>query len=88
VEPDYIENKTNNIPFTLGKSCQNISQMVCLFYVFIWLVRFRAHSFPRQNLTNSAANLVNSAAHRGKADEISLITADTQLSFRGLIKSW
>jgi len=29
----------------------------------------RAHSFPRQNLTNSAANLVNSAAHRGKADE-------------------
>ena len=30
----------------------------------------RAHSFLRQNLTNSAANLVNSAAHRDKADEI------------------
>jgi len=47
----------------------------------------RAHSFPRQNLTNSAANLVNSAAHRGKADEIPRLTADTQLNFRGLIKS-
>ena len=46
-----------------------------------------AHSFPRQNLTNSAANLVNSAAHRGKADEILRLTADTQLNFRGLIKS-
>jgi len=30
----------------------------------------RVHSFPRQNLTNSTANLVNSDAHRGKADEI------------------
>ena len=47
----------------------------------------RAHSFPRQNLTNSAANLVNSSAHRGKADEIPRLTADTQLNFRGLIKS-
>ena len=47
----------------------------------------RAHSFPRQNLTNSAANLVNSAAYRGKADEILRLTAATQLNFRGLIKS-
>ena len=47
----------------------------------------RAHSFPRQNLTNSAANLVNSAAHRGKADEIPRLTAATQLNFRDLIKS-
>src|SRR6218665_3832772 len=30
----------------------------------------RAHSSPRQNLTNSAGKLVNSAVHRGKADEI------------------
>jgi len=47
----------------------------------------RAHSYLRQNLTNSAANLENSAAHRGKADEIPGLTADTQLNFRGLIKS-
>src|SRR6218665_1526215 len=47
----------------------------------------RAHSFPRQNLTNSAANLVNSAVHRGKADEIPRLTAATQLNSRGLIKS-
>jgi len=47
----------------------------------------RAHSFPRQNLTNSASNFVNSAAHRGKADEIPQLTADTQLNFRNLIKS-
>jgi len=33
------------------------------------------------------ANLVNSAAHRGKANEIPRLTADTQLNFRGLIKS-
>ena len=47
----------------------------------------RAHSFARQNLTNSATNLVNSAAHRGKADEIWRVTVDTQLNFRSLIKS-
>src|SRR6218665_612586 len=47
----------------------------------------RAHSFSRQILTNSAAYLVNSAAHRGKADEFPLLTAGTQLNFRGLIKS-
>src|SRR6218665_2314261 len=47
----------------------------------------RAHSFPRKNLTNSAVNLVNSTAHRGKADEIPRFTADTQLNFRGEIKS-
>src|SRR6218665_97761 len=40
----------------------------------------RAHSFPRKNLTNSAANLENSAAHRGKTDEIPRLTADTQLN--------
>ena len=28
-------------------------------------VLIRAHSFPRQNLTNSAVNLVNSADFRG-----------------------
>ena len=51
------------------------------------MMMIRAHSFPRKNLTNSAANLVNSAAHRGKADEIPWLTAGTQLNFRGLIKS-
>src|SRR6218665_2828035 len=40
----------------------------------------RAHSFPRQNLTNSTENLVNSAAHRVKADEIPRFTAVTQLN--------
>src|SRR6218665_3334694 len=30
----------------------------------------RAQSFPRRNLTNSAVNWVNSAAHRGNTDEI------------------
>ena len=56
---------------------------VCLFVCTPCLCAFiiiRAHSFPRQNLTNSAA-------HRGKADEIPRFTADTQLNFRGLIKS-
>jgi len=43
--------------------------------------------FRGKNLTNSAVNLVNSAAHRGKADEIPRLTAVTQLNFRGLIKS-
>jgi len=33
------------------------------------------------------ANLVNTAAHRGKADEIPRLTANTQLNFRDLIKS-
>src|SRR6218665_2453090 len=47
----------------------------------------RAHSFPRQNLTNSAANLVNSAAHHGNTDEIPWLTAAPQVKFRGLIKS-
>ena len=47
----------------------------------------RTHSFARKNLTNPAENLVNSAAHRGKADEIPRLTAATQLNFRGLIKS-
>jgi len=41
----------------------------------------------RANLTNAAVNLVNSAAHRGEADEIPRFTAVTQLNFRGLIKS-
>ena len=55
--------------------------------IYIYAVINRAHSFPQQNLTNSAANLVNSAAHRGKADEIPRLTMVTQLNFRGLIKS-
>ena len=33
------------------------------------------------------ANLINSAAHRGKTDEIPRLTVVTQLNFRGLIKS-
>jgi len=41
----------------------------------------------RGNLTNPAVSMVNSAAHRGKADEIPRLTAATQLNFRGLIKS-
>ena len=55
--------------------------------LYITEVIIRAHSFPRQNLTNSAVNLVNAAAHRGKADEIPRLTAATQLNLRGLIKS-
>ena len=55
--------------------------------VHIKILIIRAHSFPWQNLTNSAANLVNSAAHRGKEDEIPRLTANAQLNFRGLIKS-
>src|SRR6218665_1730640 len=51
-----------------------------------WMMS-RAHSFPRQNFTSPAENLVNSAAHRGKTDEIPRLTADTQLNFCGLIKS-
>src|SRR6218665_3181891 len=43
--------------------------------------------FRGKNLTNSAANLVNSAAYRGKADEIPRLTAETQLNFRSLINS-
>src|SRR6218665_64797 len=58
-----------------------------LLTVIISSLISRAHSFSRQNMTNSAANLVNSADHRGKADEIQRLTADTQLNFRGLIKS-
>ena len=46
----------------------------------------RAHSF--RGKINSAANLVNSAAHCGKVDEIPRLTADAQLNYRGLIKSW
>src|SRR6218665_1447121 len=41
-----------------------------------------AHSFPRQNLTKSAENLVNSAAHRCKADEIPRLNAAKQGKFR------
>ena len=41
-------------------------------------VMYRAHSFPRQNLTNSAGNLVNSAEHRSKADEIPRLNAVTR----------
>ena len=51
------------------------------------IVICRAHSLPRQNLNNSAANLVNSAANRGKADEIPRLTTGTQLNFHGLFKS-
>ena len=59
-------------------------QLVCVCVCEI----SRVHSFPRQNLTNSAANLVSSAAYRGKADKVPRLTANTQLNFRGLIKSW
>src|SRR6218665_1794318 len=50
---------------TLGKCCPTFLTPQAAQDIII-----RAHSFLRQNLTNSAANLVNSAAHRGKADEI------------------
>ena len=46
-----------------------------------------AHSFRGKFDKNSAVFMVNSAAHRGKADEIPRLTAATQLNFRGLIKS-
>ena len=55
--------------------------------VFLELSLIGPTVFRGQNLTNSAENLVNSAAHRGKADEIPRLTAVTQLNFRGLIKS-
>jgi len=44
--------------------------MVVVVVMMIMIMIIRAHSFPRQNLTNFAANLVNSTALRGKADEI------------------
>jgi len=44
---------------------------------------FRAHNFPRKNLTNSAANLVNSAVNRGKADEIPRLIAEKTNSAAG-----
>jgi len=47
----------------------------------------RTHSFPQQNLANSAVNLVNSAAHLSNTDEIPRITVATQVKFHGLIKS-
>ena len=56
---------------------------VKLYHAILSHVIFRAHSFPRQNLTNSAANLVNSAVHRGKADEVPRLNAATQLNYRG-----
>ena len=46
----------------------------------------RAQSFPRQNLTNSAANFVNSAAHCGNTDEIPRLTAVTPVKFHGVTK--
>ena len=63
------------------------NEVIVIYYFSLAAIITRAHSFPRQNLTNSAVNLVNSAAHRGKADEIPRLTAATQLNFRGLIKS-
>ena len=62
--------------------CSRLSGSLALEALMI-----RAHSFPRQNLTNSAENLVNSAVHRAKADEIPRLTVATQLKFRGLVKS-
>src|SRR6218665_1309897 len=43
--------------------------------------------FSQKNLTNSAPNLLNSAVHRGKADEIPRLIAATQLNCHGLMKS-
>ena len=48
-----------------------VMMMMMMILLLIKILRVvlmtRAHSFLRQNLTNSAANLVNSAAYRGKA---------------------
>src|SRR6218665_4055168 len=72
-------------------NCKFLKYFVCSTCKFsrycVAVLVSRAHSFPRQSLTNSAANFVNSAAHRGKTDEIPRLTAATQLNFRGLIKS-
>ena len=42
---------------------------------------YRAHSFPRKKFDETAENLVNSAAHRGKADEIPRFTAVYTVKF-------
>ena len=60
---------------------RNASQKYWNLYMII-----RAHSFPRQNLTNSAVNFVNSAAHPGNTDEIPWLTAVTPVKFRSLTK--
>src|SRR6218665_2913567 len=56
----------SNLSLTLRRFAAYVKRQVSL----VGKLTIRAHSFPRQNLTNSAANLVNSAAHRSKADEI------------------
>jgi len=73
----------------VAEDCTHCIHLFTLYWpnACLIIIISRAHSFPRQNLTNSAAILVNSAAHRGKADEIPRLTANTQLNFRGGIKS-
>jgi len=78
-----IESLTKNVDPAEVRHFREVLLLICSYFDVIT----RAHSFPRKNLTNYAANLVNSVAHRGKADEIPQLTADTQLNFRGLIKS-
>ena len=53
----------------LTTSLQALRQVVCRYSLLFWTLLSSAHSFPRQNLTNSAVNLVNYAA--------------TQMKFRG-----
>src|SRR6218665_466094 len=64
--------------YTHAGICSTLSHWVWGFTagqcleLFLRCHMIRAHSFPRQNLTNSAANLVNSA-----------VTAARQMKFRG-----
>ena len=55
--------------------CMYVSVCVCMY---VCVINFE---------TNSAENLVNSAAHGDSTNEIPRFTAATQVKFRGLIKS-
>ena len=58
-----------------------MSRIECQYFCFVndWRV---GPTVSAEIWQNSAENLVNFAAHRGKADEIQRLTADTQLNIR------
>ena len=57
-----------HVQFAFRFLFQNLAHCNSLVIDFTLIIK--AHSFPRQNLKNSAANLVNSASHYGNTDEI------------------
>jgi len=83
-----IIKKINLIKSALSTDPQDGDDFTLGTFLPQMLLIIRAHSFPRQILANSLANLVNSAAHRGITREIPRLTAATQVKFRGIIKSW